>query len=188
MRVTNRAFAIFAAAGIALPLNHQLALQPESTIWVAGGSTVRDYKCVAKTINAEIFAPSAATDKLEVSEFVKSAAVAVEVAQLDCGNGKMNEHMRNALKEKQFPKVEFVLAGYTVAGEDIALNGKLTIAGKEQAITFPAKVTDIGGTVRAVATKQIKMSEWGVKPPSLMLGAMKVKDDVTIGFDVALKR
>jgi hypothetical protein len=31
------------------------------------------------------------------------------------------------------------------------------------------------------------MTEWGVRPPSLMLGAMKVAPAATIGFDVVLK-
>jgi hypothetical protein len=37
------------------------------------------------------------------------------------------------------------------------------------------------------ASKVINMKEWGVKPPSLMMGTMKVKENVTVGFDVALK-
>jgi hypothetical protein len=32
------------------------------------------------------------------------------------------------------------------------------------------------------------MKDWGVKPPSLMLGTMKVKEMVTINFDVTFKR
>ena len=32
------------------------------------------------------------------------------------------------------------------------------------------------------------MTEWGMKPPSLMLGTMKVRDEVSIHVDVALTR
>jgi hypothetical protein len=31
------------------------------------------------------------------------------------------------------------------------------------------------------------MTEWGVRPPTLMLGTMRVNPAVTIGFDVVLK-
>jgi hypothetical protein len=32
------------------------------------------------------------------------------------------------------------------------------------------------------------MSTYGVKPPSFMLGAMKVADEVTLTYDVILKK
>jgi hypothetical protein len=31
------------------------------------------------------------------------------------------------------------------------------------------------------------MTEWGLKPPTLMLGTMKVGDRVKVGFDLLLK-
>ena len=187
MRFTNRAFAIFAIAGLAA-VEHQLPLQPDSKIWVAGGSTVRDWKCSATKIDAVVMAPTPETQKLTVGEFVSRAELAVPVAQLDCGNGKMNEHMRKALNEKQFSAVQFKLGDYTVNGEDVLLKGEMTIAGKTLPVSFPGKVTDVGGTVRAVGSQKVKMTEWGVKPPTLMMGTLKVKDDISIGFDVVLKR
>ena len=36
-------------------------------------------------------------------------------------------------------------------------------------------------------TKRIDMTQWSVRPPSLMLGTMKVNPQVTVGFDVVLK-
>ena len=187
MRVTNKAFAIFAVAGLAA-FDHQLPLQPDSRIWVSGGSTVRDWKCAAKTIDAVITAPNPETQKLPIEQFVNTAELAVPVAQLECGNGTMNEHMQKALKAKEFNKVNFALASYAVQGEDVTVKGDLTIAGKTLPVTFPAKVTDVGGTVKVIGQQKVKMTAWGVKPPSLMLGTMKVKDDITIGFDVVLKR
>lgn len=187
MRITNKAFAIFAIAGLA-SFDHQLPLQPDSRIWVSGGSTVRDWKCTAKTIDAVITAPTPETEKLPIDAFVNTAELAVPVAQLECGNGTMNEHMQKALKGKEFNKVAFALTGYTVAGEDVTVKGDMTIAGKTLPVAFPAKLTDVGGTVKVVGQQKVKMTAWGVKPPTLMLGTMKVKDDITIGFDVVLKR
>ena len=34
--------------------------------------------------------------------------------------------------------------------------------------------------------RAIKMSEYGVKPPTLILGTMKVRDQVTVSFDLVL--
>jgi polyisoprenoid-binding protein YceI len=67
------------------------------------------------------------------------------------------------------------------------MNGLLTIAGKEKEIDISGTGTvDGNGTVRMKGSKQFKMSDFGVKPPSLMLGTMKVGDMVTVSFDLVL--
>jgi hypothetical protein len=43
------------------------------------------------------------------------------------------------------------------------------------------------GTWQVTGSKTLLMTEWGIKPPSLMLGTMKVRDPVTIRFDLVLE-
>ena len=171
------------AAVAALAASHT-SLQPDSKLWVEGGSTVRDWKCTATAINSRI----ETNDNAELSALVTNGQVNVPVSKLDCGNGKMNEHMRKALKAETNVDIQFALRSYKVADTHGTLYGTLTIAGTPKDIEIPATIREEGTTVRVRANKQIKMTEWGVKPPSLMLGTMKVKDVVTVGFDVTLKR
>ena len=168
--------AISAAAGT-------VSLEPDSTLAVEGTSTVRDYRCAAGTMESAITTRSAAP----VDGVVESARVSIPVAQLECGNGKMNDHMRKALKANDHPNVIFQLTSYTVNGSDAVIAGELTIAGATKPIEMPATIQKEDGALRVQASKQINMSEWGVKPPSLMLGTLKVRDAVTIKFDVSLK-
>jgi polyisoprenoid-binding protein YceI len=123
----------------------------------------------------------------ELAQLVKSALFTVATEALDCSNGTMNEHMRKALKQSEHPNISFTLDSYTLDPSGL-LKGKLQIAGQEKEVQFPATVTDDGSTIRVVGSKQINMKEWGVKPPSLMLGTMKVNEMVTINFDVIVKR
>jgi polyisoprenoid-binding protein YceI len=44
------------------------------------------------------------------------------------------------------------------------------------------------GDLEIKGSKKILMSTYGVKPPSFMLGAMKVGDEVTLTYDVILKK
>jgi hypothetical protein len=190
MTVTVRIATLFALAitPIAAGTVNRLPLQPESKVWVSGGSTVRDYKCSAAVIDATVLSPGAETANVPVSQLVASAEVAIPLAQLDCGNETMNEHMRKALKAKESPRIVFKLENYKENVGELQLNGTMNIAGTERPIQLMGTVTDSKGVVRATGKAQIKMSEWGVKPPTLMMGTMKVKDNVTINFDVVLKR
>lgn len=169
------------------PLGDPLILQPESMVWVTGTSSVRDFRCTTTALQSKVEAPSSPAT-LPLAELVESAVIEIPVAKLECGNGTMNGHMRKALKAEEFPNLKYELASYTIAGNDLTLHGKLTIAGRTQPVEMKGTISEEGNVVRASATQQIRMTEWGVKPPSLMFGTMKVHDAVTIGFDIALQR
>jgi len=160
-----------------------LSLSKESKLWIEGTSTVRSFKCTAGNLDADVSAKSAAAP---AAELVNSASLSVPVASLDCKNSTMNDHMRKALKAKDNPQIAWKMTSYTVDGTAVVLSGKLTIAGKENPIELRGTGTVDNGIVRFKGSKQFKMTEFGVKPPSLMLGTMKVRDPVTVSFDLVL--
>jgi len=172
--------AAVASAQMALPRN--LTLSKESRLWLEGTSTVRSFKCSATRLDMSVLAEPEESP----STAVKTASLTVPVAQLDCGNKTMNEHMRKALKAEANPQISWKMTSYEVQGSNVVINGKLTIAGKENAIELRGTGTAENGTIRFKGSKQFKMTEYGVKPPSLMLGTMKVGDAVTVSFDLAL--
>jgi polyisoprenoid-binding protein YceI len=176
-----KTIAVLAAAVIGIGSN--ISLEPASKVWVEGTSSVRGFKCNATDISSVI----ATSGSTEIVSLVDDAQVTIPVAKLDCGNGTMNEHMRKALKASQSPNIEFKLDSYKVEGTAATLLGTLQIAGTTKSIEIPGTVQQEGSLVRVKASKQINMTQWGVKPPSLMMGTMKVKENVTVGFDVTLK-
>jgi polyisoprenoid-binding protein YceI len=191
-RISQRAL-IVATASLALSafaLASNLSLQPASRIWVKGGSTVRDYTCNAKTIEAKISTQPTESAALPLEQLVRSGQVSVPVADVDCGNGTMNEHMRKALRGADHPQLSFVLVEYFIeATGNLRLLGKLTLAGQTRDIEFTGTVKESdGGVLRVEVSKQIRMTEWGIKPPRLIMGTLKVHDPVTIGVDLLLKR
>jgi polyisoprenoid-binding protein YceI len=164
-------------------------LNPDSRLWVEGTSSVRSYKCVATTLESAIELGAAEPAAAPVAQLVQGARVSVAVEALDCANGTMNGHMQKALRMKDHPRITFTLDSYTLDGADAVLEATLEMAGSSNPVRIPATVTEeAGGIVRVAAQHEIRMTEWGVKPPSLMLGAMKVHDPVTIHFDVTLQR
>jgi polyisoprenoid-binding protein YceI len=171
---------ITVSAFTAAPRN--LSLGKDSRLWLEGTSTVRSYKCAATKLDVTVIGePTAAP-----AEIVKSASLVVPVAQLDCGNKTMNEHMRKALKAEKFQQISWKMTSYEVQGTSVVISGNLTIAGKENTIELKGTGSAENGVIRFKGSKQFKMTEYGVKPPTLMLGTMKVGDPVTVSFDLAL--
>jgi len=171
-----------------------LDLQPESRLWVSGTSTVRAFQCQAGALDAKIESTGAdaVAAVLAGEKAVSTIEVTVPAEKLDCRNGTMNEHMRKALKAKEFPTVVFRAASYDLTRTNesvgVTLNGTLTLGGVEKPITVNAQAkpgTD--GTLIVSGTREVRMTEFSLKPPTLMLGTMKVDEKITVGFEVVLK-
>ncbi len=170
-----------------------LTLQPESRLWIKGTSTVRSFECKAGALDAKVeSAPNATTALMSGTKAVTSAEVTVPAAQLECGNGTMNAHMKKALKATEHPVIRFRIASYTLAkaaeGMKADLTGTLTLGGVEKPVTVSALGKDEGdGTLRVTGSYELRMTDYGLKPPTLMMGTMKVNEKVNVGFDLLLK-
>jgi len=174
---------------------HSLTFTPASRIWVEGTSTVRPYRCEATRIDALIEAePAAATAAgLALAGLVRGATIAIPVDALDCRNRQMNEHMRKALRAQEHPRIEFRLDGHRLAPApdgtaDVELHGTLVIAGTPRPVTIAAGAEPApDGGLRVIGTYRLDMTEYGVKPPRLMLGTLKVHDRAVVHFDVTVR-
>lgn len=168
---------------------------PESRLWVDGTSTVQSYTCEAERLEVRIRPASDASDvSLDgLQTAVRGVEIEVPVARLECGNGTMNNHMRNALKADEHPSVAFRMVGYEVLPEAngsaaVRLQGDLTIAGKTRTLIMNAEATpQSGNRLRVTGTTQFNMTDWGVRPPRLMMGTLRVHDPIRVSFDILLR-
>jgi polyisoprenoid-binding protein YceI len=194
-RPTHRAIAtllLLAPAGAWVPADAPLTLAPQSRLWVEGTSTVRGFQCKAPVLEADVSAaPNAVAAVLAGEQAVKSVEFRVPAEKLDCGNGTMNEHMLKALKAREHATIAFRVASYEVAkgadGVTGTLTGTLSLGGVEKTITVDATGRDAGGALRVAGSYQLRMSDYGLKAPTLMFGTLKVGDVVKVGFDLVLK-
>jgi polyisoprenoid-binding protein YceI len=69
--------------------------------------------------------------------------------------------------------------GATVAGD-------LTIAGQTRPVTLDLTIEPDGDAVRLKGRIPVRQTDFGIKPFTAMLGALKVKDDVEVDLDVRL--
>ena len=171
-----------------------LRLVPESHLWVDGTSTVRSFTCKAAVVEATVETASeyAVPAVLGGQHGVRTVLLSVPAAKLDCGNGQMNQHMLKALKVKDHPTIEFTLNSYDLAnGGDTTkavLRGTLDLGGVKKPIVMDAALTaGQDGALRVVGAYELNMKDYELTPPTLMLGALKVRERVTVNFDLMLR-
>lgn len=193
-KVARRLLVLLPAA-VAFSSSHApMSLTTESKLWVDGTSTVRSWTCRATAIDAaiETNGPDATSAVMKGEKAVRTVDVKIPVAKLDCSNGTMNNHMQKALKASEAPIIAFKVASYDLAkggpGVTGTLNGQLTIGGTTKPVAVQATgQAGTDGTLHVTGTHEVTMTQFGLKPPSLMMGTMKVGDKVKVSFDLYLK-
>lgn len=158
------------------------------TITLSGGSTLRSWSCDITRFDAAVRASSAASADAMPSGR-EQATFTIPVRGIDCRNGTMNSHLRDALQGERHPEIEFELDRYAlVDGSMLRAEGTLTVAGRATPVTVEAAYTAGDGTLRVRGHKQLRMTELGVEPPRLMLGTLRVHDEITIAFDLVIRQ
>jgi len=118
--------------------------------------------------------------------------VDIPIAQLHSGESGMDKNMRKALKADQAPEIRFELTGFdfdstrTDSIVKASVSGRLSIAGVTKAISLDADCRYGSDSIRATAQKELLMTDFGVKPPTMMMGTIRTGDKVTVRFDLRL--
>lgn len=177
----------------------ELVALPGAKLWLEGTSTIHEYKSDATKLQITVKGNVArwpadkagveAIDALIRAGGVSTVDVVVPVTGLKSGKDGLDKNMYKALKAAQNPDIKFHLAGYQVPGESAAridAKGMLTIAGVEHDIPISVTATREGENLRLRGTVPLLMSQYGIKPPTMMMGTLKVADAVKVSFDFAI--
>jgi polyisoprenoid-binding protein YceI len=93
-----------------------------------------------------------------------------------------NTLAHKVLNAGQHPRIVFASRQVAGTAESFSIDGDLTIAGVTQPVTVQGDLT--GGRARGSAV--VVQSRWGIKPYSAFLGALKLRDEVDVEFDIRL--
>lgn len=166
-----------------------LSFDPSSKIWIEGTSNVHGWTCEVARFDGSL----EGTVEGGALTGVSATRVTVPVAQLDCNNGQMNRRMRDAMQADAHPSIRFTLTRATVGAPNgdrfaVQAEGQLTIAGETQPVRLTLDGRALGNDrFRLTGTAPVRMSRFGISPPTAMMGAMRTGDDVTVHLDVTVR-
>src|SRR5690348_10580438 len=183
--------ALFAAAGAVKAQTIRLSVGPESKLWVKGGSNLHEWSCKASSMDAQVEADEAILKTAPTPALLKKVQIKVPVRELKCGSGKMESNLYKALKADDVPQISYILGTFDVVPTDIADSvtlktvGALTIAGTEKSVNMTVTTKRLAdGTLRATGELPLLMTDFGVKPPTALLGTLRTKNEVTVKFEL----
>ncbi len=178
--------AIWPLAGAGLPAESTYKLGQSYTVTIHGTLSIHDWVETVGEVSGEMKAGPHAGGGTDLG----SIRISMIVRSIRSDMGKtMDNNTYKALKAEADPEIIFRLgAPVTVAAaggkrQPIALAGRLTLAGVTRPTTLWINELSIGAdSMRFVGEESIKMTDFGVKPPSALFGTLKVGPVLTINF------
>jgi polyisoprenoid-binding protein YceI len=174
--------ALLGAAGAAISERYVAAAGSHFTI--DGTSTMGAYSCEAGEVAGAADVPTGGP---------VTAGVTVGVGSFDCGVARMNRDFRRALLAEAHPEIRFTLDRAEVLAAEahpgawvpVRAAGRLRLAGTERAVVIEAEGRRLGqGRVRLRGRHPMRMTDFGVDPPSGMLGLVRAQDRIVVRFDL----
>lgn len=165
-----------------------------SRVWLSGDSTLHPYAATSTVVTFKAVFDNAIKPGSKgldlVGASIRDLKVEVPVKALKSGEKGLDKNIRKALKEDVSPLIVFEASGTaTIETQSgiflVKMPGRLTIGGATREATVAAELRAEDGGIHGVGRYDLRMSDFGIRPPTI-LGMIKVRDAVTVGFDLTL--
>jgi polyisoprenoid-binding protein YceI len=173
----------------------RVAVGPESKLWIDGTSNLHEWSCKATALDAAIDLDAALASQIASAppKALKRVHVKVPVTSLKCNHKGMDGNVYKALKADASPEISYILATFDAApGEakdafTLHTVGTLKIAGVENKLEMDVAATRLpDGSVSAKGVVPIKMTDYGIQPPTAIFGRLKTGNEVKVNFEMAI--
>jgi polyisoprenoid-binding protein YceI len=171
--------------GSTSPVNAQtLKINAQSsTMTILGTTNVHNFQSKVTQISGDLVISGKKVQSLKVDVPVKS---------IKSNEKLMDKKTYEAFDAEKHPTITFqlidaVVQKSTAEDIDVTLTGNLTMAGvtKKISINTTGKALK-AGTFQFTGSIALKMTDFKMKPPTAMLGMMKVGDAITLKFSIVL--
>lgn len=152
---------------------------------IHGTSNLHDWETVA----TEVVVQGNFTIESGILKTVDKLNVRIPVKKIKSEKGKtMDNKTYDALLADKNPTITFIASKVQVAGADVTATGTLNVAGKSKPATIKAKWRQLpANEIEISGSYSLKMTDFGISPPTALLGTMKTGDGITVKFTVKTK-
>jgi hypothetical protein len=168
-----------------------LVVQPESTIVISGKSNVKKFQCaISQYRGSDTLVLAREEGKTAV---FRKGCVKLDATNFDCGMKVITKDFRNTIKAEQFPFISIDFVSFERAPlyqtKEDNFRGQLKISLTDVTRPFDVVCTcqkDERGFIHLQGSHDFTFSEFNMKAPTKMFGAVKVNDNITVGFHLVL--
>jgi polyisoprenoid-binding protein YceI len=172
----------------------KVIIQPQSMLQIQGKTNVNSFNCYCAPPSSVVSFTAENSAETQKVQF-KKAELTVLTRSLDCRHKMMNRDMYQTLREEHFPTITLSLAQVIIPLHNINARWKLegqvvteaylTLAGMKRKIDLQVTISQpLNNIYRFTAKKSLLLTDFGLTPPTVLMGMVKVRNEITLEIDV----
>jgi len=124
---------------------------------------------------------------------ISNLVFSIPVSTIKSESKAMDKNAYKALKSEQFPTITFTSSSVNVKVKEnnnlvVTAKGNLTISGVTKPVLLSANATvNQNNSVTYTGSIKLKMTDFNVQPPSIMMGAIKTGNEIDIKYNFVVK-
>lgn len=174
----------------------RVMVQPQSKLQIQGKTNVNSFQCYCAPPASVVGFNAESSSETQKIHF-KKAELTILTKSLDCRHKTMNRDMYQTLKAEHYPTITLSIsqvlipihsinARWKLTGP-IATEAYLTLAGMKRKIDLLVTISQpFNNVYRFTARKSLLLTDFGLTPPTALMGMVKVKNEVILDIDLYL--
>lgn len=161
---------------------------------IKGTSNLHDWQCVVEKLTGSASIITGKSFKIQ-SLNLKMDVNSIKSVKEDGSyfNEGMDKNTYKALNMEKFPEITYTLVDISNVKTSGAIStftatGDLTVKGKTNRVSFPAKAVVSGNKITFTAVTKLLMTNFDIKPPTALMGTIKTGDEVTIVINTSFAK
>lgn len=167
-------------------------IDPASRLEIHGSSNVNEFICTCRQTFVRLpFQIIGGHQPGRNIWLFQNTQLRLQTQLFDCGNKVMNKDFYNALKSKTHPTMWIELETIdevrpiSTSWTTFITQTRIIIAGARRSVPIQARVRRLSNNqIQILAEKALKMSDFGITPPTALMGMIKTNDEITIKLDL----
>jgi hypothetical protein len=155
-----------------------------SQIQLKGDSTIRKYSSLSRQISLAGSALASPATGKPLAWSPNEVNISLNVNSMKSDSTTLDDHMYTAMKADKYPVISVVLKRFSFNQNTVSASGDITIAGVTKPITLTGEIKTEGDKVLINGTHELLMTDFGVEPPTLMMGTIKTTNKIEIIFNL----
>jgi hypothetical protein len=162
----------------------------DSRLEIEGATNVNKYNCALVDYSgADVLIQD---DEAGVGNMSWAGDIVMKASNFDCFNPMMTKDFLKTVQADEYPeiKIRFIeLTGSRNPSQKEAFYGKvdITIAGVTKRFPVSCQLVSLKeNSKKLIGSQSFKFTDFGIDPPVKFLGAVKVKDEIKVNFELFL--
>ncbi|REL33207.1 YceI family protein [Rhodohalobacter sp. SW132] len=169
----------------------ELSLEQGHEMKIDGTSNVRDWDADVNTVNATFVLSQFDLSDLSslTADHFKTMELSIPVEDIESDSGRLTRNLQDYLKKDDHPIITFTMnevESVEINGNsaDIVASGVINAAGVDHETSMNVTATVNNGKVTFSGTQDLLMTDFGIDPPTAMLGSIRARDEITIIYSL----